>query len=106
MSLPKRLYQSFVSLRDCALASRNRILDDDTMSEFQNLLNDALPQNDAEKEWCHMVKCIYYSNPDESYRFFTNKKNKLRALVLWTDAKRITTMFNLRNVVHLRWDKE
>jgi hypothetical protein len=74
------------------------------VEEFETLLNDSLPQNEAEtlqrvQEYLH-----YHRDPVGYYQHLND--SKLRFLVLWTDYKAISNHFRVRNLIHVRWNGE
>ncbi len=102
MSLPKRLYTPYKAI--LALVKNSSV--DDFNQQLENLLNEAQPTNDVERAQQALVKSMYYSNPRGFMRYINTHDNKVGALVLWTESKRIVRRFDLYKTVHLSWNKE
>lgn len=105
MSLPKRLYDIYKSVSQCAAVTGT--ITDETLLEFQNLINSAQPTDNAEELTQRaLVKSMYYSNPIGFIQYISLSKNRVGALILWTESKRIVRFFNLQGKVHLSWNSE
>ncbi len=105
MSLPKRIYELEREIASCDLIAKG-IVTDESMLAFQNLLNQSWPSNTVETAQRDLVRSMYYSNPQEFTRYVSLHKNKVRALILWTESKRIAKFFDLYGRVHISWNEE
>jgi hypothetical protein len=105
MSLPKRLYDLYREIRQCQVVSSGEV-NTDSLLAFQNLVNAAQPVKDnvEEQAYRQLTKAMYHSNPVGFMQYISTSKNRVGALVLWTESKRIVQYFGLRNRVHLSWD--
>jgi len=105
MSLPKQLYDAYKELTQCKLVS-DGVVNEDTLTEFQKLVNAAQPTtDDAEGQVQRaFTKSLYYSNPVGFMQYIAVSRNRVSALVLWTESKRIVRFFGLQGRVYLSWD--
>jgi len=105
MSLPKRLYDLYRQISQCPLVQTGEVTDE-TLEEFQNLLNEAQPQMDNPEEHAYrsLTKSMYHSNPVGFIKYISVSRNRVSALILWTESKRIVRFFSLQGRVHLSWD--
>jgi len=108
MSLPKRLYQIYRKVCQCNVVRRRNNFTDEDLQEFQNLLNEAQPPNDnsIENAYQQMTKFMYYSNPVGFVKYLSDVRNRVAALILWTESKYITSFFRLTGYVYIHWDKQ
>ena len=93
MSLPKNLYTIYRALSNCT-AVTTQVINDQTLLEFQTLVNQAQP-NAADVEGNTQrafTKSLYYSNPIGFMHYITMTRNRVAALVLWTESKRIVRL--------------
>ena len=105
MSLPKRIYDIFREIERCRIVS-DHIVNDKTMAELENLLNDAIPINDEEVAHKNLVRSIYHSSTLGFIRYLSNVKNRASALILYTESKSMARFFELQKVVHIKWSDE
>jgi hypothetical protein len=107
MSLPKQLYDSYKQLRNCTLV-RDKQVDEKSLLEFQTLLNAAqpLPADTTTCNYRDLVRMMYLSNKIGFLRYAGNSRNRVNALVLWTESKEIVRYFGLMGLVHLSWNVE
>lgn len=105
MSLPKRLYDTFCKVKSCSVVVEGKTTPE-ALQEFQDLVNEAQPVDDVEEQQKNMVKSMYHSNHIGFMRYVSDDRNRVGALVLLTESKRIVDYFNLRNKVHISWDRE
>jgi len=105
MALHKRLYDCYKLVTKSRLVSGD--VSEDTIAEFQTLLNNAQPVDDVEElARRSLVKSMYYSNQEGFMRYISSSANRVSALILWTESKRIVRFFNLQGKVHLSWNDE
>ena len=105
MALHKRLYDCYKLVTKCKLVAGDT--SDDAITEFQTLLNNAQPVDDVEElAKRSVVKGMYYSNQEGFIRYISTTANRVSALILWTESKRIVKFFNLQGRVHLSWNDE
>jgi hypothetical protein len=105
MSLPKRLYQSFRNVCATSLV-RTREVTPETMKEFENAVNEALPQTEAETAQLEFFKGFFNGNPEASYAFIHKYDNMVNATILWTRGLYIARHFGLSRKIYMRWDAE
>ena len=105
MSLPKSLYDTYKELCKCSVVTGGSVTAE-SLAEFQTLVNKAQPTVDNVEGTHHrsLVKSMYLSNPVGFMQYVSTFKNRVCALVLWTESKRIVRFFNLQGKVHLSWD--
>ena len=106
MSLYKNLYDGFKAVQNSRLVQSKGPVTDEDLEEFENLLNDAQPQNETERNYQQFFKGMYHSNPLGCIKYIYTGKNNVSACILWTESKRIIRYFNLQGRVHLSWNKE
>lgn len=105
MALHKRLYDCYKLVTKCKLVTGDT--SDDAIAEFQTLLNNAQPVDDAEElAKRSLTKGMYYSNQDGFIKYISTTSNRVSALILWTESKRIVKFFDLQGKVHLSWNDE
>lgn len=100
---PQHLYDGFNTITSCPLLSEN-ILTEETIREFEYLLNQAQPKNANEESVRSVIQYMYWKNPINFCRFLL--RSKLSHLILWTDAKCIIRHFQLRGLVYVKWNEE
>lgn len=105
MSLPKRLYDTYRSIQNCALLKNNDV-SESALKEFENLLNESQPNTEDEQKYQFVVRGMYHSNPVGFTKYVSGPRNNVGALILWTESKRIVAYFNLKRRIHISWDKE
>jgi len=105
MSLPQRLYKVYCAVKDSALV-KTRNATDENMLAFQELLNQVTPVDQEEEAQRKLVRGMYYSNPVGFTKYNSTSSNRVGALVLWTESKRIARFFNLHNCVHISWSED
>lgn len=105
MSLPKRLYEAFCELKKCELVSQGTVTDK-TLTEFENLLNNAQPQNDAERHYRDFARSMYYSDTTKFLDYVCDRNSKVKPVIVWTESKRIVEFFNLMGKVYISWDRD
>lgn len=105
MSLPKQLYDVYKQICQCPLV-QNWEVTDETLAEFQQLLNAAQPASDNVEGNAQrtLTKAMYHSNPIGFMQYVSVRRNRVSALILWTESKRIVRFFELQGRVHLSWD--
>jgi hypothetical protein len=105
MSLPQRLYNLGCLIAKCELV-RTKIATDDNRLELQNLLNETTPLSDVERAQHELVRGMYYSNQTEFVSYVNQPKNRVRALIYWTESKQIARSLGLLGKVHVKWSPE
>lgn len=104
---PQRLSDNYKKIQSLLRPARIPTFDkesdqmDAIVSELEELLNDSLPNNDAE-QFQRIQECLHFHRDPVGYYQHINDA-KLRFLVLWTDYKAITNHFRIRNIIHVRW---
>ncbi len=102
MSLPSRLYNLGCLIAKCELV-RTKIPTDDNRLELQRLLNETIPVSSEEATQRELVRGIYYSNQTEFTSYVNQPKNRVRALIYWTESKQIARALGLLGKVHIKW---
>jgi hypothetical protein len=100
-SFPSYIYNSYKNITHSSLYTSND-LTEETIKEFQDFLNGAQPtENDL--TMFNTFRLLYRSTKDFD-RFLI--KNRLKHLILWTEAKSIVRHFNLYGLVYVKWNVE
>ncbi len=102
MSLPQRLYNLGCLISKCELV-RTKLPTDDNRAELQRLLNESSPLNEAEQAQRDLVRGMYYSTQTEFTSYVNQPKNRVRALIYWTESKQIARALGLLGKVHIKW---
>jgi len=102
MSLPQRLYDAFRTLSRTELV-HDKVVSDNSLTEFQNLLNEAQPSNNEEIAQRSLVWGMYHSNPVNFMKYAGDRSSRVSAIVLWTESKRISQLFRLKGLAHVSW---
>jgi hypothetical protein len=105
MSLPKRIYDLYRDLVACALVQTGETTTEN-LSAFQELLNRSWPVNAEELAQRDLVRGMYYSNPVGFLTYVGVKRNRVGALILWTESKRIAMALGLTGRVHISWSED
>ena len=105
MSLPQRLYELFREVANCALVL-TRQATPENMQSFEALLNKSWPVDDAETNQRTLVRAMYNSRQRGFYDYVAAGRNRVGALVLWTESKCIARFFGLNGVVHISWNED
>ena len=105
MSLPQRLYNLGCLISKCELV-RTKLPTDDNRAELQRLLNESSPVNEAEQAQRDLVRGMYYSNQTEFTAYVNQPKNRVRALIYWTESKQIARSLGLLGKVHVKWSPD
>jgi hypothetical protein len=107
MSLPKKLQTAYTALQNCQLL-RTRTVDEKTLTEFQQLLNDCQPDLKTPdllyQAQFDMVRCLYTANHQGFVKMISG--SSAECLVLWTEAKVIVRHFDLHGVLYLSYSKD
>lgn len=104
MSLPKRIYDLYRELLASELVQSNNVTDEN-MQAFANLLNQCTPIDAEEASHRNIVRGMYYSNPVGFLKYISQPRNRVGALVLYTESKCVAKLFNLKGRVHVKWDE-
>ena len=105
MSLPTRIYELGREIADSELV-KTRVASPENMKAFQDLLNQSWPVSEAETAQRELVRGMYYSNTTSFVQYCSHPRNRVRALILWTESKRIAKFYNLSGCVHISWDED
>ena len=101
--IPSYLFDSYSDIIKCDLIA-NKILSDESVMEFQQLLNMAIPESEADTNYKEIIKFLYRKNPRDFYKLLIS--SRLKNIILWTESKCIVSHFGLRNIVYIKWDKD
>lgn len=104
MSLPKRIYDLYRDLQASELVTSQKPTDEN-MAAFANLLNQCNPSTPEETAQRDLVRGMYYSNPVGFLKYISLARNRVSALILYTESKRVAKFFNLNGLVHIKWDE-
>ena len=102
MSIPQRLYNLGCLIAKCELV-RTKYPTDDNRLELQRLLNETTPLTSEEATQRELVRGMYYSNQNEFTTYVNQPKNRVRALIYWTESKQIARALGLLGKVHIKW---
>jgi hypothetical protein len=105
MSLPQRLYELYREVAACELVESRRATPEN-MLVFQDLLNKTWPVDEAETHQRTLVRAMYNSRQRGFVDYISVSKNRVGALILWTESKSIARYFGLSGVVHISWNEE
>lgn len=105
MALPKRIYTLYQEINKCSLVSERKVTDE-TIKQFNQLLNLVKPVDDKEIAYRELVRMMYRSNQDNFIRYICDGMSHVGALILWTEGRRIASYFGLNRVVYIGWNKE
>lgn len=100
MKLPRTLYVGYNLLKKSRLVVKKET-DEEALSYFQNILNEAQPNTPEDLILHQLVKGMYNEN---KHRFLSFIKNtSFECLVLWTESRSIVNYLGLRGVVYTKW---
>jgi hypothetical protein len=100
MKLPRTLYVGYNLLKKSRVAVKKEN-DEEALSYFQNILNEAQPTTPEDIALHRFVKGMYNEN---KHRFLSFIKNtSFECLVLWTESRSIVNYLGLRGVVYAKW---
>jgi hypothetical protein len=105
MSLPKRIYDLYRELQASTLVETKNATPDNMLA-FGNLLNQCSPTTPEEVAQRDLVRGMYYSNPVGFLKYVGLARNRVGALVLYTESKRIAKFFGLQGRVHISWAED
>jgi hypothetical protein len=105
MSLPKRIYELGKAIANSDLVV-TKIASYENMQAFQHLLNQSFPVDEKEAAQRELVRSMYYCNPFGFLQYISVSRNRVKALILWTESKRIARFFDLNRCVHISWSEE
>jgi len=100
-ALPNVLYNNHKAINESDLIFKKTVTED-TIKEFEQLLNEAQPITGDDKKNRSLIQFMYRKNPTNFYRFLT--RSRLSHIVLWTEAKCIVSHFGLNGLVYIKWD--
>lgn len=100
-----RIYDLYRKLRETELV-RTKKVTTQSMEVFCNLLNECSPGTPEETACRAFVRCMYYYNRVGFLKYIGLSRNRVSALVLYTESKNIATFLGLRGVVHIRWNDD
>jgi len=100
MKLPRTLYVGYNLLKKSRVVVKKEN-DEEALSYFQNILNEAQPKTSEDITIHRIVKGMYNEN---KHRFLSFIKNtSFECLVLWTESRSIVNYLGLRGVVYTKW---
>jgi len=103
MRLPRSLYNGYNSLRNSKLVVK-RNNDDDALTYFQNILNNAQPVDYDDVVLYKFVRGLYNENRHKFISFIRN--TSFECLIMWTDARSIVNFLGLRWLIRIKWQNE
>lgn len=104
MSLPQRLYELYREVVNCELVQHHKTTPEN-IALFQFILNKTWPENDVEMHQRDLVRAMYNSRKRGFLDYIQYGRNRVGALILWTESKNIARYFGLNGIVHINWDK-
>ncbi len=105
MSLPKRLYDLYRDITSTSLVRKGEVTAEN-MTAFENLINQSNPVDDQEVAQRALVRGMYYGNPAGFLTYISISQHRARALILWTESKRIARFFNLGEKIYISWSND
>lgn len=105
MSLPQRLYELFREVANCVLV-QSRQATPENMKCFEDLLNQSWSVDESEASQRTLIRGMYNSNQRGFYEYISLSRNRVGALVFWTESKCIARFFGLTGIVHVSWNEE
>ena len=100
MKLPKTLVVGHSLLKKSRLVTR-KVNDEEALSYFQSILNEAQPKTPEDHILHHFVRGLYNKNKNRFLKFI--KDSEFEYLVLWTESLAIVNFLGLRGVVYIKW---
>lgn len=105
MVLPQYLYNAYKKLSSCSVVKSHRT-SEYALYEMDDIINSAFPscydtEGNAQKD---LIRTMYLANQTEFIKYITNSSNKLNALILWTESRRIVLYFKLNGIVNIIFD--
>jgi hypothetical protein len=97
----QRINDSYQNIRNCTLLT-TKILNDNNIKEFQDLLNKAQPLNDKEYNQREIIQFLYRKTKGNFCRYLST--SKLNSFILWTEARSIVMHFRIRGIIYIKWD--
>jgi len=102
-TIPHNLQNAYYKLKKSKLVKEN-IIDSDSISYFESVLNSGLPKNDNDFIIFYFIKNLFYNDKSKFYNFINN--SGFECLVLYTDNLCISNHFNLGSKVYISWNKD
>jgi hypothetical protein len=100
--IPAYLFESYSNIIKCNLIA-NKNINNESVAEFQDLLNASIPKTESDINYKEVIKYLYRKNPINFYKLIIT--SRLNNIVLWTESKCIVSHFGLKNIVYIKWDK-
>jgi hypothetical protein len=100
MKLPRTLYVGYNLLKKSRVSVKKEN-DEEALSYFQNILNEAQPKTPEDLILHRFVKGMYNENKNRFLSFIKN--TSFECLVLWTESRSIVNYLGLRGVVYTKW---
>ncbi len=104
MSLPKRIYELGKAIANSDLVL-TKSPTPQNIAQFRDLLNQSFPVDEKEAAQRELVRSMYYCNPFGFLQYISISRNRVKALILWTESKRIARFFELNRCVHISWNE-
>lgn len=102
-TVPQNLQSSYFKLKKSKLI-KNNDLSDESLSYFESILNNSLPNKENDFSIYYLVKSMFYNDKNKFYNFINN--SEFECLVLYTDNQTISKHFNLGSKIYIKWDSE
>lgn len=102
-TIPHNLQNAYYKLKKSKLVKDN-ILDDESISYFESILNNGLPKTETEFSLYYFIKTLFYNDKLKFYNYINH--SSFECFVLYTDNLFISDHFNLKSKVYIGWDKE
>ena len=101
LRLPKKLFIGYKYLKKSRLVLKNAT-DQEALSYFQNILNEAQPQTPEEKTLHKFWRGLYNVNRRKVLSLIRSERS-FEPLLLWTESRAIVNSLGLKGVVYIRW---
>ena len=102
-TLPHNLQSAYYKLKKSKLVKDN-IVNDESISYFELILNSSLPKKENDYVIYYFIKNMFYNDKHKFYNFINN--SEYECLVLYTDNVSISSHFNLANKIYIHWNAE
>ena len=98
---PAKIFNNYRAIKKCALV-KNKEITDESLDEFEMLLNDAQPSAESDMVEFNSMKALYMLNKHKFIELI--RDTKLEALILWTESKSIVNSLHLSGIAYVSYD--
>jgi hypothetical protein len=97
-----QLKNAYAKLTQCLLFKD--IINDETIKEFEDILNSSIPHTDFDKGRKSMLLMFASKDFEHVCKFLSDQANKdIRPLILWANVKCISHYFQLKDKVYIKY---